>query len=66
MSGPRERDHEQACHSSRRFSGRNQQDDVKTQKGKPLAHAKNEPMAEEIADRLNEQAYREEHEKWSP
>lgn len=39
---------------------------VKTQKGKPLADAENEPVAEEIADRLNEQAYREEHEKWSP
>lgn len=39
---------------------------VKTQKGRPLADAENEPVAEEIADRLNEQAYREEHEKWSP
>jgi hypothetical protein len=38
---------------------------VKTQKGKPLADAESEPVAEEIADRLNEQAYREEYEKWS-
>lgn len=39
---------------------------VKTNKGKPLADAESEPVAEEIADRLNEQAYREEHDRWSP
>ncbi|WP_199198391.1 hypothetical protein [Bradyrhizobium sp. MOS002] len=39
---------------------------VKTNTGKPLAEAESEPVAEEIADRLNEQAYREEHERWSP
>lgn len=39
---------------------------VKTNKGKPLANAENESVAEDIADRLNEQAYREEHERWSP
>lgn len=39
---------------------------VKTSKGEPLADAKTEPVAEEIADRLNEQAYREEHDRWSP
>ncbi|WP_441236666.1 hypothetical protein [Bradyrhizobium sp. 930_D9_N1_4] len=39
---------------------------VKTSTGKPLADAESEPVAEEIADRLNEQAYHEEHEKWSP
>jgi hypothetical protein len=39
---------------------------VRTNEGKRLAEAESEPVAEEIADRLNEQAYREEHEKWSP
>ncbi|MBR0905326.1 MULTISPECIES: hypothetical protein [Bradyrhizobium] len=39
---------------------------VKTNKGKPLADAESEPVAEDIADRLNEQAYREEHDRWSP
>lgn len=39
---------------------------VKTNKGKPLADAESEGVAEDIADRLNEQAYREEHDRWSP
>lgn len=39
--------------------------EVKTRKGKPLATAKDEPVAEEIAERLNEQAYQEEHDRWS-
>ena len=39
---------------------------VKTNEGKPLAEAESEPVAEDIADRLNEHAYREEHERWSP
>ncbi|MFK4509222.1 hypothetical protein LPJ38_16595 [Bradyrhizobium daqingense] len=39
---------------------------VTTNKGKPLANAESEPVADEIADRLNEQADREEHDKWSP
>lgn len=39
---------------------------IKTNEGNPLAEAKSEPVAEEIADRLNEQAYREEHDKWAP
>lgn len=39
---------------------------VKTNAGKPLADAESEPVAEEIAERLNEQAYREEHDRWSP
>ncbi|EIG57778.1 hypothetical protein ABIB90_005233 [Bradyrhizobium sp. JR4.1] len=39
---------------------------VKTNKGEPLADAESEPVAEEIADRLNEHAYREEHDRWSP
>ena len=39
--------------------------ELKTSKGKPIAQAETEPLAEEIADRLNEQAYREEHDRWS-
>lgn len=39
---------------------------VKTNKGEPLADAESEPVAEEIAERLNEHAYREEHDRWSP
>lgn len=39
---------------------------IKTNEGKPLAEAESEPVAEEIANRLNEQAYREEHDKWAP
>jgi hypothetical protein len=38
---------------------------VKTSKGDPIAVAKDESVAEEMADRLNEQAYREEHDRWS-
>jgi hypothetical protein len=38
---------------------------VKTNKGDPLALAKDQPVAEEMAERLNEQAYREEHDRWS-
>ena len=40
-------------------------DQLKTSKGEPIAAAKDEPVAQEIADRLNEQAYREEHDRWS-
>lgn len=39
---------------------------VMTNNGKPLADAGSTPLAKEIAERLNEQAYREEHERWSP
>jgi hypothetical protein len=39
--------------------------ELKTNKGKPIAQAETEPLAKEIADRLNEQAYREEHDRWS-
>ncbi|MGF6426526.1 hypothetical protein [Bradyrhizobium elkanii] len=38
---------------------------IKTDKGKPVATAEDEPLAEEIADRLNEQANREEQDRWS-
>jgi hypothetical protein len=40
-------------------------DQLKTNKGKPIATAKDEPVARDIAERLNEQAYREEHDRWS-
>ena len=39
---------------------------LKTNKGKPIAEAESDPVAEEIADRLNDQAYREEQDRWSP
>jgi hypothetical protein len=39
--------------------------ELKTSKGEPIATAKNQPLAEDVADRLNEQAYREEHDRWS-
>jgi len=38
---------------------------VKTNGGKPLAEAHSEPAAEEIVDLVNEQAYQEEHDRWS-
>ena len=42
-----------------------ERNELKTNKGKPLAKTQDEPVAQEIADRLNEQAYREEHDRWS-
>lgn len=38
---------------------------IKTSKGEAIAVAKNEPVAENLADRLNEQAYHDEHDRWS-
>lgn len=40
--------------------------EIKTNKGKPIATGKDKAVAEEVAERLNEQAYREEHDRWSP
>jgi hypothetical protein len=40
-------------------------DTLRTSKGKPIATAKDEQLAEEIAGRLNEQADREEQDRWS-
>ena len=40
-------------------------EEVKTRKGETIAVAKDKPVAEDVADRLNEQAYREEHDRWS-
>ncbi|MCC8937573.1 hypothetical protein H8A99_14100 [Bradyrhizobium sp. Arg68] len=39
--------------------------EIKTNKGKPIATGKDKAVAEEVAERLNEQAYREEHDRWS-
>ena len=39
--------------------------EVKTNKGETIAVAKNQPVAEDVTDRLNDQAYREEHDSWS-
>lgn len=38
---------------------------LKTQDGKPVAVAQSEATAQDIADRLNEQAAREEEDRWS-
>jgi hypothetical protein len=38
---------------------------LKTQKGQTVATAKSEKLAEHIAERLNEQAHREEEDRWS-
>ncbi|WP_022720107.1 hypothetical protein [Rhodopseudomonas sp. B29] len=38
---------------------------LKTQDGENIAEAKNEKLAEEIAERLNEHAYKEECDRWS-
>jgi hypothetical protein len=39
--------------------------DLKTQTGENIARAKSEKLAEEIAERLNDQAYQEEQDRWS-
>ncbi|MDA9495491.1 hypothetical protein [Bradyrhizobium sp. CCBAU 11361] len=38
---------------------------LKTQKGKPVATAETEELADQLAERLNEHAYQEEHDRWS-
>ena len=38
---------------------------LKTNKGKPIASAETEALAEDLAERVNEQADREEHDRWS-
>jgi hypothetical protein len=38
---------------------------IKTQQGKKVASAVSKPLAENIAERLNEQAHREEEDRWS-
>lgn len=40
-------------------------DKLKTHKGEPVASAETEQIANEIADRLNEQAHQEEQDRWS-
>ncbi|MCA1470643.1 hypothetical protein I6F09_22370 [Bradyrhizobium sp. IC3195] len=40
-------------------------DKLKTHKGEPVASAETEQIADEIADRLNEQAHQEEQDRWS-
>ena len=39
--------------------------ELKTQDGEKIAEAKSKKLAEEIAQRLNEQAQREEEDRWS-
>jgi len=38
---------------------------LKTHKGEPVASTESEQIADEIADRLNEQAHQEEQDRWS-
>jgi hypothetical protein len=38
---------------------------LRTQRGQTVATAKSKKLAEDIADRLNEHAHREEEERWS-
>ncbi|MEY9882923.1 hypothetical protein [Bradyrhizobium sp. USDA 329] len=40
-------------------------DKLKTHKGEPVAEAESEQIANEIAERLNEHAHREEQDRWS-
>ena len=40
-------------------------DKVITDKGKPIAETESEPMAREIADRLNQDEARKEEDRWS-
>ena len=40
-------------------------DELMTADGKPIARAKTPAIAEEIADRLNEDDYRKEQDRWS-
>jgi transposase len=38
---------------------------LRTHEGKPIAAATSEKIADDIANRLNEHAYQEEHDRWS-
>ena len=40
-------------------------DKLRTLKGEPVASAKSEQIADQLAERLNEQAHREEQDRWS-
>lgn len=40
-------------------------DKLRTHKGEPVASAESEQIADELAERLNEQAHREEQDRWS-
>lgn len=40
-------------------------DKLRTHKGEPVASAESAEIADELADRLNEQAHREEQDRWS-
>jgi hypothetical protein len=40
-------------------------DKLKTHKGQKIAEADSEELAENIAERLNDQAHQEEHDRWS-
>lgn len=42
-----------------------ERNELKTQDGEKIAEAKTKQLAENIAQRLNEQAHREEEDRWS-
>ncbi len=42
-----------------------EKDKLRTHKGEPVASAESEQIADELAERLNEQAHREEQDRWS-
>lgn len=55
------REHDEVEHPrAQRFPSRSRQGGIEDTKGKKIASAVSEPLAEQIADRLNEQAHREE------
>ncbi|MBV8701698.1 hypothetical protein [Bradyrhizobium sp.] len=47
------------------FPVKAEDDKLKTSKGKKIADADSEKLAENIADRLNHHAYDEEQDRWS-
>ena len=47
------------------FPIRTEQEKLKTDTGKPVGTAESDRLAEEIADRLNEHAHREDEDRWS-
>jgi hypothetical protein len=53
------------CPCPRGFSVEVEGEKLVTADGKPIAKAKTPAVAEDIADRLNEDDYRKEQDKWS-
>lgn len=47
------------------FPVKSDKTEIKTNKGEPIAKVKSEEKADDVANRLNEQAEREEQDRWS-